>query len=113
MLFTDTDSLTYQIEREDIYSDFWKDKEFFDNSDYREDCPFYDKSNRKVIGKFKYEAGGEPIVEFVGLRSKMYFNIMEGDGVTQLLRESEELLYRSALNTTVRCYSGKSSFVIL
>ena len=72
LLFTDTDSLTYEIEAEDIYQDFWYDKDKLDNSDYPENSPYYDTSNKKVIGKFKDEAAGTPIVEFVGLRSKMY-----------------------------------------
>ena len=72
LLFTDTDSLTYEIEAEDVHKDFWKDKEMFDNSDYDENSLFHDKTNKKVIGKFKDEAAGIPITEFVGLRSKMY-----------------------------------------
>ena len=72
LLFTDTDSLTYEIEADDVYQDFWKDKNLFDNSDYPEDSPFFDSTNKKVIGKFKDEVEGIPIVEFVGLRSKMY-----------------------------------------
>ena len=36
LLFTDTDSLTYEIETEDVYKDFWNDKDMFDNSDYLE-----------------------------------------------------------------------------
>ena len=72
LLFTDTDSLTYEIEADDVYQDFWKDKHLFDNSDYPKNSPFFDDSNKKVIGKFKDEAAGIPIVEFVGLRSKMY-----------------------------------------
>ena len=32
LLFTDTDSLTYEIETEDVYQDFWNDKDKFDNS---------------------------------------------------------------------------------
>ena len=72
LLFTDTDSLTYEIEVDDVYQDFWKDKHLFDNSDYPKNNPFFDNSNKKVIGKFKDEAAGLPIVEFVGLRSKMY-----------------------------------------
>ena len=27
--------LTYEIEAEDIYKDFWNDKDMFDNSDYQ------------------------------------------------------------------------------
>ena len=72
LLFTDTDSLTYEIEAEDVYKDFWNDKDKFDNSDYPESSPYFDKTNKKVIGKFKDEAAGIPICEFVGLRSKMY-----------------------------------------
>ena len=36
LLFTDADSLTYEIEAEDVYKDFWNDKDKFDNSDYPE-----------------------------------------------------------------------------
>ena len=70
LLFTDTDSLTYEIEAEDVYSDIWKDKNRFDNSDYPQDSQYFDKINKKVIGKFKDEAAGIPITEFVGLNRK-------------------------------------------
>ena len=72
LLFTDTDSLTYDIEADDVYQDFFNDKDKFDNSDYPESSPYFDKTNKKVIGVFKDEAAGIPICEFVGLRSKMY-----------------------------------------
>ena len=49
-LFTDTDSLTYEIETEDVYKDFWNDKDMFDNSDYPENSPYYCNANKKVIG---------------------------------------------------------------
>ena len=77
LLFTDTDSLTYEIEAEDVYQDFWNTKEMFDNSDYPSNHQFYDSTNKKVIGKFKDEAAGVPITEFVGLRSKMYSYIKD------------------------------------
>ena len=77
LLFTDTDSLTYEIEAEDVYRDFWNDKDRFDNSDYPESSPYFDKTNKKIIGKFKDEACGIPITEFVGLRSKMYSYIKD------------------------------------
>ena len=72
LLFTDTDSLTYEIEAEDVYSDFWKDKDLFDNSGYPKSSSYHCVKNKKVIGKFKDETKGVPICEFVGLRSKMY-----------------------------------------
>ena len=77
LLFTDTDSLCYEIETDDIYEDLWQDKHIFDNSDYPKDSNFFDTSNKKVIGKFKDEAASIPITEFVGLRSKMYSYIKE------------------------------------
>ena len=77
LFFTDTDSVTYEIEAEDVYRDFWNDKDRFDNSDYPENSPYFDKTNKKVIGKFKDEACGIPITEFVGLRSKMYSYIKD------------------------------------
>ena len=69
LLFTDTDSLCYEIETQDIYEELWQDRNLFDNSDYPKDSKFFDSTNKKVIGKFKDEAAGMPIVEFIGLRS--------------------------------------------
>ena len=81
LLFTDTDSLTYEIEAEDVYQDFWNNKDLFDNSDYPENSLYFDKTNKKVIGKFKDEAAGIPIIEFIGLRSKMYSYIKDNQKV--------------------------------
>ena len=58
---------------------FWDDKDRFDNSDYPENSPYFNKTNKKVIGKFKDEAAGIPIIEFVGLRSKMYSYMKNND----------------------------------
>ena len=79
LLFTDTDSLTYEIEAKDVYKDFWNDKDKFDNSDYPEGSKYFYGKNKKVIGKFKDEAAGVPICEFVGLRSKMYSYIKDNN----------------------------------
>ena len=56
LLFTDTDSLIYEIKAEDVYKDFYEDKHMFDNSDYPESSPFHFSDNKKVIGKMKDEA---------------------------------------------------------
>ena len=73
LLFTDTDSLMYWIRHRNPYNQFLEDREeYFDFSAYPKNHPCYDPLNNKVIGKFKDEANGAQITEFVGLRPKMY-----------------------------------------
>ena len=73
LLYTDTDSLMYEIESEDVYKELgMKALGYFDFSNYPEDHFLKSNLNKKVPGKFKDECGGVPIEEFVGLRSKMY-----------------------------------------
>lgn len=73
--YMDTDSYIYWIKTSDMYSDL---KHFpyaneFDLSDYPLHHPTYDGGkNKKVLGKFKDETTGIPIVEMVGLMPKMY-----------------------------------------
>ena len=79
LLFTDTDSLTYEIKSENVYKEFYKWKDLFDFSNYSKDSKFFNETNKKVIGKMKDEFGGVIIIEFVGLKSKMY-SIKKIDG---------------------------------
>ena len=80
LLFTDTDSLMYEIETEDFYKDISGDvKDRFDTSDYPENHPSGIPTgiNKKVLGMMKDEAGGKTIKEFVGLRAKLHSFIMD------------------------------------
>ena len=83
LLFTDTDSLMYEIQTEDFYMDISVDvKHRFDTSDYPPDHPsgIPYEFNKKVLGMFKDEAGGKVINEFVGLREKLYsYKMFEGE----------------------------------
>ena len=72
LLFTDTDSLTYEIKSENFYEEFFKHKHLFDFSNYPKDSNFFDETNKKVIEKMKDKFGGVIVDEFVGLKSKMY-----------------------------------------
>ena len=70
----------YELKTEDVYEDFKRisdEEDYWDNSDYPKDSPYHSSHNKKVMGKFKDEAGGVPITEFVGLRSKMYSYVKE------------------------------------
>ena len=60
-LFTDTDSLMYEIKTEDVYEDFSNDKEMFHSSNYSIKSKYYDNSNKLVIRKMKGEAAGVAI----------------------------------------------------
>ena len=53
LLFTDTDSLTYEIKSENFYEELFKWKDLFDFSNYSKDSKFFDEINKKFIGKMK------------------------------------------------------------
>ena len=71
LLFTDTDSLMYEIKSEDFYEDFSKDKEMFDFKNYSPKPKYYDDSNKIVVGRMKDETSGVAIEEFIGLKPKI------------------------------------------
>ena len=98
LLFTDTDSLVYEIKDGNVYDQSFKYKHLFDFSEYPKDSVCYDSLNKKVLGKMKDELNESKIVEFVGLKCKMYSLISEDDkevnkakGVNKKLRHNEYL----------------------
>ena len=88
LLFTVTDSLAYEIGTKYFYKDINPDiEEPFDTSDYPTNHPSGIKTglNSKVLGMFKDEAGGKQIVEFVGLRAKLYsYKMLDGSEYTKM-----------------------------
>ena len=108
LLFTDTDSLCYLVETEDIYEDMGGDGDRFDFSDYPKEHKLFSTINKKVIGKMKDETAGVPIVEFVGLRSKMYSIIYAGKekktakGVKKVVVK-KDIRHRDYLRTLQNC----------
>ena len=82
LLFTDTDSLVYEIKTKYFYKDIDPDIEKrFETSDYPNNHPSGIKTghNSKVLGIFKDEAGGKQILEFVCLRAKLYsYKMLDG-----------------------------------
>ena len=100
LLFTDTDSLMYQIETEDFYKDITEDvKDRFDTSDYPENHPSGIPTgiNKKVLGMMKDEAAGKIIKEFVGLRSKLYSFIMDDGGETKKCKGIKRQVVESSI----------------
>ena len=100
LLFTDTDSLMYEVETDDLYREMMLGKynrvekndgnfmqarhpdfrpapasETFDFSNYPTTHPFYKPellANKAQVGFMKDETASNPIYEYVGLRPKMY-----------------------------------------
>jgi hypothetical protein len=79
LLMTDTDSLVYAVKSPDLVSELKGIAEHFDFSNLPSDHPLYDPSRKDVVGLLKYEF--EHILEFIGLRSKMY-SLLTCDGKT-------------------------------
>ena len=82
LLFTDTDSLCYEIQTEEFYKDISVDVPGrFDTSNYPKNHPSEIPTgvNKKVVGMMKDEVGGKQITDFVGLRSKLYAYAIEND----------------------------------
>ena len=77
-MFTDTDSLVYGIETDDVYEDFYENKKLFNFSVFSDDSKVFDSVNKKIIGKMKNKVTGKIISELVGLKSKMHFLIVVG-----------------------------------
>ena len=77
LLFTDTNSLMYEIKTEDVYKGFSNNKELFDFSNYSSKSKYHDNSNKLVVGKMKDETVGVAIEVFVGLKPKMYSYLVD------------------------------------
>ena len=66
----------YEIKTENVYEDFYQDKNLFDFSDYPFHSKFFDPVN---IGKMKHKFKEKIISGFVGLKSKIYSLIAVDD----------------------------------
>ena len=80
LCYMDIDRFIIHIKTEDFYKEIANDIEkWFDTSNYDEN----DKrllpigKNKKVIGLFKDELGGKIMIEFVRLRAKTWFYLMD------------------------------------
>ena len=80
LLYTDMDSLLYEIHSTDPYTELTQAGQigWFNFSNFPTEHPCHDDSNKHIPGLFKDECNARPIREFVGLCSKMYSISIEG-----------------------------------
>ena len=113
LLFTDTDSLMYEITTDDFYKDIAKDiKTKFDTSDYPPSHPsgILTGVNKKVIGMFKDEVAGRQITHFVGLRPKLYSFKVEGENANKKFKGIKKNIVKKEISFEdyVQClFSGE------
>ena len=79
LLFTDTDSLCYELYEKNPYKKMYKYKELFDPSNFLVGSKYYCSINKKIVGKMNDEYGGKSILKFVGLKSKIYWILDESN----------------------------------
>jgi hypothetical protein len=108
-LFTDIDSLVYEISTEDIFQDMINHKELFDLSNFPIGHKCHDITNKKTLAKMKLETVDKIITEFVGLRSKMYSLKIQDDqdkktakGVKKSIKDNS-ITHEDYLNTLMTC----------
>uniref|UniRef100_A0ABD2VYG0 DNA-directed DNA polymerase n=1 Tax=Trichogramma kaykai TaxID=54128 RepID=A0ABD2VYG0_9HYME len=91
VLYTDTDSLVYEIRGQNVY-EVMKHKDNineFDTFDYEKDNPFEMpllQENSKKIGLMKDELSGKILRRFCGLRSKMYSVDIQNGGFIKKIK---------------------------
>ena len=114
LLFTDTDSLMYELNTEDFYKDIKDDiKTRFDTSDYPQghESGILAGVNKKVIGLFKDEVAGRQITHFVGLRPKLYSFKIEDSITTKKSKGIKKNVVKKRLSlkiTLIVCSRAKN-----
>ena len=107
LLFTDTGSLAYAVQTENIYEDMASDAATkYDFSEYPLDHPLYDTSNQKALGFFKDELNSIPMCGFVGLRPKCYVFHCTGEVKKNIVNLKDEHLHFSHYLNTLRTFKS-------
>ncbi|XP_015795544.1 uncharacterized protein LOC107371910 [Tetranychus urticae] len=97
LLYTDTDSLIYNIKSEDIIKDMESLSSLMDYSNYPNDHVLFSNCNLKKVGYLKDEMAGKDIEEFVALKPKLYA-IKVGDSIVKRAKGVQKSVLKKKIN---------------
>ena len=100
LLFPDTGSLTYEVESEDVYEEFFKWKYLLDFSNYQKDSKFFNETNKKEIGKMQDEFSGVIIKPKMHSRKKIdgkECNTAKGVNIASEFNEFKDVLFNKKI----------------
>lgn len=112
--YTDTDSFIYNIQCDDIYAFLKENANRFDTSDYSTNNKYgIELLNKKIPGLMKDECNGNCIVEFVGLRSKMYSIRVDGANTIKRAKGVKQNVINKKIDfdSYFKCLIEKINFV--
>lgn len=104
LCYTDTDSLLYLINTENVYQDIKDNIQEFDTSNFDKNNLYgIPIVNNKIPGLFKDEMGGELITEFIGLRAKLYCIKTEKDEIKKAKGVSKSVVKSLKIKNYLDC----------
>lgn len=111
--YMDTDSLIYTIRTNDFYKDIYNDLHLnFDTSDYSINNVFnFPLQNKKVLGMMKDENNGHVMLEFIGLRSKVYsISVNDKEEIKKAKGVKKSALKKLTINDYRNCLIDKTIY---
>ena len=90
LLFTNPNSLLYEIKTKYVYEYSSDNKKMFNLSNYSTQLKYYDNSNKLVVGKIKHERAGFANEEFAGLKPKMYSYLIDDNSKNKKTKDINE-----------------------
>ena len=95
----------YEIKNRYVYENFNEDKEMFSFSNYLTKWKYHDDSNKLVITKMKNKTARIAIKEFLGLKAKIYFFLVDDSSEGKKAKGmNKNVAITSIINTKVFCW---------
>lgn len=100
LLYTDTDSLIYDIKCDDVYEFMKENLNRFDTSDYPPDNQYgLPCVNKKIPGLMKDECNGRRPSEFLGLKSKEYCIVVGSEDFAKKSKGVQTSVVQNEINS--------------